>query len=192
MGRVFRLGRPAVAALTALLASCLVACSSVVSGTPSAIGSLPGDAPTSFTAAVPTLGGCAPQSAPRGVSAEAVAYLRAANDAIVAWSRVDAALAAEHDIVHRNDLIAQVDADTPFASELIAITFSPAIEPIATRLIDLIEQYDGLLQMAYAHDGFYAAHHAEIGALDEARAEASAQLRSALGLPPSNCRFRRP
>jgi len=108
---------------------------------------------------------------PATASAAALAYWRAVVAAWPARQKIDATLTAEGLSTHRNDLIAQVNADSPFLSALKAITFPAQAQATAHNLITTIQAYDALLKTAYAHSGYLAQHNSEDQRLNDARAQ---------------------
>jgi hypothetical protein len=100
--------------------------------------------------------------------------------------------------IHRNDLIAQVNADAPFLSALRVIKFPAQAQVTAQNLITTIQTYDALLRTTYAHigylsnTGYIAKWNSETQTLNDARAQQSALLRDLLSLPPSTCALHRP
>ena len=129
---------------------------------------------------------------PATASAAAVAYSRAVAETYPARRKLDETLTAQGFSTHRNDLIAQVNADAPFLSALRAITFPARAQATAQDLITTIQTYDDLLKTAYANPGYLAQHTVEDQRLNTARAQQSALLRDLLSLPPSTCAFHRP
>jgi hypothetical protein len=115
--------------------------------------------------------------------------LRAVVAASPAWRNLDATLTAEGCSTHRNDLVTQVNADSPFLSALRAIEFPTQAQVTAQNLVPTIQTYDGLLNTAYAHTGYLAQHNIEDQKLNDTRAQDSALLRDLLSLPPSTCAF---
>jgi hypothetical protein len=86
---------------------------------------------------------------PKGASEAAKAYAAAVNAATPAWTAVDATIASEGNITHRNDLLSQVNADAPFLTALRAINFPPKAAPAAKDLIAAIQAYDDFLMTSY-------------------------------------------
>jgi hypothetical protein len=129
---------------------------------------------------------------PATASAAALAYWRAVVAAWPARQKIDATLTAEKFSTHRNDLITQVNADSPFLSALKAIKFPAQAQVTAQNLITTIQTYDDFLKTAYAHTGYLAQHNSEDQRLNDARAQQSALLRDLLSLPPSTCALHRP
>jgi hypothetical protein len=135
---------------------------------------------------------------PATASAAAIAYWRAVVASWPARQELDATLTAEGFRIHRNDLIAQVNADAPFLSALRAIKFPAQAQVTAQNLITTIQTYDALLRTTYAHigylsnTGYIAKWNSETQTLNDARAQQSALLRDLLSLPPSTCALHRP
>jgi len=130
--------------------------------------------------------------APVGASPAALAYLHAIALATPGWQQIDATIASEGNVAHRDDLLAEITVDTGFRQALGTITFPPAIAPDAQALTGALDAYIALLGTGYADVGFLAQHRAENDQLIETRAEASRQLRQDLALPPPTCAFRIP
>jgi hypothetical protein len=129
---------------------------------------------------------------PKGASEAAKAYAAAVNAATPAWTAVDATIASEGNITHRNDLLSQVNADAPFLTALRAINFPPKAAPAAKDLIAAIQAYDDFLMTSYNNNGYMAKHVADDTNLNNNRAMSSSLLRDALGLPAAACSYRRP
>lgn len=144
------------------------------------------------TAAAPAAAGCPTTPAPASASPAAIAYLQAVDGATPGWNKIDATLASENDITHHNDLLSEITVDTGFRDSLTQIAFPPQIAPDATALTDALDNYIQFLSTAALNHGYLAQHATDDYQLNEARSEASGQLRQDLGLPPSTCRYRRP
>ena len=129
---------------------------------------------------------------PPGASDAALAYLAAVDAATPAWQDVSTTLTHQGQVTHRDDLLAQVNADAPFLRALRDIDFPPEAAPSAAQLILVIHAYDDFLTTAYNTDGYLASHLVEDGRLNATRAQSSARLRAALGVQPSTCSFNRP
>ncbi len=135
---------------------------------------------------------CVPVPPPAGASPAAVAYVEAVNAAMPSWQAIDDTVTAAGFVVHRDDLLAQVQADAPFAQAVVAIDFPPEAEPAASEFLTALVAYDAFLQYGYDNEGHVAAHTDELMHLGQERARTSAALRDALRLPPANCAFDRP
>jgi hypothetical protein len=127
-----------------------------------------------------------------GRSPAARAYIDAVNRAIPRWQKVSDTLAAEGYVTHREDLLAQGQADASFLADLRRISFPADNRPLSNNLISWIEQYDAFLTTASQQHGYRAAHQQQDDILNNGRASASALLRLTLGLPQSNCASNRP
>ena len=147
-------------------------------------------APPSVAAAAEPITCNAPP--PPGASDAALAYLAAVDAATPAWQDLSTTLTHQGQVTHRDDLLAQVNADAPFLAALHAIDFPPEVAPTADQLILVIQVYDDFLTTAYNTDGYLARHLVEDGRLNMARAQSSARLRDELGVQTSTCSFNRP
>ncbi|WP_159805159.1 hypothetical protein [Cellulomonas citrea] len=127
-----------------------------------------------------------------GASPAAQAYAAAVNAAYPAWQAVDATIRSEGGVAHRDDLLSQVNADTPFVAALQSIDFPPDVAPLGQDLIAAVQAYDSFLMTPYTTDGYMAAHTDDDKRLNETRASSSHALRQALGLPASTCTVIRP
>lgn len=127
-----------------------------------------------------------------GASPAAQAYAAAVNAASPAWSAIDATITSAGGIVHRDDLLNQVNADAPFVAALQTIDFPSDVAPLGHDLIAAVQAYDSFLMTAYNATGYLAAHQDDDERLNETRAASSHALREALGLPASTCSFSRP
>ena len=136
--------------------------------------------------------GCPTAPAPAGASPAAIAYLQAVERSTPGWNKIDATLASENDITHHDDLLSEITVDTGFRNSLTQIAFPPQVAPDATALTDALDSYIQFLSTAALNHGYLAQHATDDYQLNEARSEASGQLRQALGLPPSTCGYRRP
>lgn len=108
------------------------------------------------------------------------------------WNLVTYSLDSEGGNVHHNDLVEQAVADRSFLASLRAITFTGAAAQPASFLESALDTYITLLDQAAAHPGSFSAQQRLFVQINEARAEASGQLRSVLALPASNCTVLRP
>jgi hypothetical protein len=139
----------------------------------------------------PSVGGCTtnPDVAP---TAQGRAYLLAVQAAQPSWNLVTYSLASENGEVHHNDLVEQAVGDRGFLTSLRAISFTGSAAVPADFLTSALDTYVTLLDEAAAHPGYFSAQQRLFAQIDNARAEASGQLRSSLGLPSSNCTVLRP
>jgi hypothetical protein len=129
---------------------------------------------------------------PPGASGQARAYLAAANATYPLWIAVTRTLQSQDGHVFRRDLAPQIEADHQFKARLEQIQFTGAAAAAATRLDQILGSYiAALIQLQGTADPLQLTTSAA-PPLDERRAEASAQLRTALGLPPSSCVVWRP
>jgi hypothetical protein len=131
-------------------------------------------------------------TAPSGASTAARQFLAATAAADVSWTKVGQSLTAENNVVHRDDLSAQVNADSGFLTSLAAINYPVVAQADATSLQQLIRQYDAQLSTAYNQDDYLATHGAEVFALDNQRAVTSGALRQDLGIGNTSCQVQRP
>lgn len=128
--------------------------------------------------------------APAGASQAVVEYIAAVTAATPAWLEIDARI---RDVgTHRDDLLAQAQADEALLVDVRAITFPPEAADEAARFVAAVEAYDALLMVVYEKNLYLADYAEEDGELNEARAASSSRLRDVLQLPPSNCIFARP
>lgn len=144
----------------------------------------------SFHAPTPTAtASVVPSSAP---SAVGQAYLAAVAAATPGWKAVDAQMAARGGLIHREDLLAEVDADATFLAGLRAITFPAESLPAATALIQAVQDYDSFLMARYENYDPCGCDMAKDDALQQTRSNRSAHLREVLGLPASTASYFRP
>jgi hypothetical protein len=135
--------------------------------------------------------GCS-ATAPSGASNAARQFLAATAAADVGWRKVGQSITAENNVVHRDDLAAQVTADSGFLTSLAAINYPVVAQTDATSLQQLIRQYDEQLTIGYNQDGYLATHGDELFSLDNQRAITSGALRQDLGLGNTSCQVQRP
>jgi hypothetical protein len=151
-------------------------------------------APEVSAAPQTALGGCSidPDVA---TTAQGRAYLLAVQAAQPTWNLVTSSLNSERGEdgdVQQNDLAEQAGADRGFLAGLKAISFTGTAAQPAGYLTSALTTYVSLLDQAAAHPGYFSAQQRIFAQVDEARAEASDQLGTALGLPSSNCTVLRP
>ncbi|WP_199423380.1 hypothetical protein [Actinotalea solisilvae] len=151
-----------------------------------------------------TLTGCAltpvaPQAAtqcdppaPPGVSQAAQAYANATHEALLDRIELSDTIAAQNMMMSLDDMRRAAEIDQAFLADVRAIRFPEGAAAPAQDFIAAVEAEDEFLLTAAAQDGWYGAHLAERGRLDEERGAASRALRDALGLPASGCRLTLP
>jgi hypothetical protein len=131
------------------------------------------------------------QTPPPGASSEARAYLAAANAVYPRWTAVTRTLQSQGGHVLRRDLAPQIEADREFKARLERIHFTGAAAAAAAELDQILGSYIATLTQLQG-TAVMQLETSEAPLLDERRAEASAQLRTVLGLPPSSCDILRP
>ena len=130
--------------------------------------------------------------APAGASEAAVAYVAAVAAATPGWAAVDEHIVGHSPLVYDIDLVAQVQADALFLTGLGATPLQAEAAPVIDDLAGAVLAYDDALTSASRDMAHYGDHLDGIKVLSQARADASARVRDALGLPASSCAFHRP
>jgi hypothetical protein len=135
---------------------------------------------------------CSPERPPAGASQAAVAYVDAVNAALPARVALNKTITSAGGVTHRDDLLAQAQADAAFLDAVRAIDFPADVAPAAATLVATVEDYDAYMLTGYNDHGYIAAHLDDDKRLNNARALAGEKLRDALALPQSRCILNRP
>lgn len=134
---------------------------------------------------------CSNESPPAGADAAAVAYLAAVNRELVVQLPISDRISRTGRVTSI-DMTDQIASDRIFIPDVKAIAFDPVAQPKAATLVDAITGYDDFLNLAASSASYYIAHQSEDAQLQQVRSGAAADLRTALGLPPSTCQLSRP
>ena len=154
-----------------------------------AVPTAPDPTPATATAADPT---CTdPPTAPAGASPAAVAYVAALDHAWPAWLVISNRITAQGDTVYGPDVEAQWSADDAFTLEIEAIDWPDDVRPAASTFIYAMVAFVNFLGETIAKHTIDAGYTAKDDELLDARAAASATLRTALQLPASGCTIQR-
>lgn len=135
---------------------------------------------------------CGTETAPSGAGADAIAYVEAVNRTTPARQELSDTIADAGMRMSTDDLVTAVELDDLFLADLRAITFAPASQPAARRMVVAVEDYQAFVQRAIDEPGYLDAHRDEDAAVNRERAAAGEELRTALGLAQSGCVFNRP
>jgi hypothetical protein len=108
------------------------------------------------------------------------------------WIAVTRTLESQGGHVFQRDLAPQIAADRQFKARLEQVRFTGAAAVPASRLERILGSYIATLTELQRSADPLRLDMSAAPVLDEERADASAQLRSALGLPQSSCDIWRP
>jgi hypothetical protein len=133
------------------------------------------------------------ETVPVGASGAATRYLDAVNSDYQTWTQVTRLIEANRFQYNLQILALESTVDARFLGQLQAIPFTGASAGPAAHLETDVSAYVAALAKGRIEIGHSdPTLSADLGSIDNARAQASATLRSTLGLPPSSCVIDRP
>ena len=149
-----------------------------------------------YTAAPATAASSCIEPIPDGTSAEGAAYLDAVNADSPGWTKITSEIEANGGQFNAQILEQQSTVDTEFLRQLQSTAFSGPASSYAGQLEAALRTYVSALSTAQtelSQSGTTTdALNSVLSAENNARARASADLRSALSLRPSSCVIERP